>query len=58
MTLLAVSASEPAGTAVVDYQKLSVCLLVHRGGQNDALVQSMIDTAHNDRTIIASGGED
>lgn len=40
VTLLAVSADEPAGKAVVDCEKVSVCLTVHRGPVDDELMQS------------------
>ena len=40
VTLLAVSADEPAGKAVVDCEKVAVCLTLHRGSEDDALMQS------------------
>lgn len=40
VTLLAVSADEPAGKTVVDCEKVSVCLTVHRGPVDDQLMQS------------------
>ncbi len=38
VTLLAVSADEPAGKAVVDCEKVAVCLTLHRGAEDDALI--------------------
>ena len=39
MTLIAVSADEPAGKPVVDCQKQTVCLTIHRGAEDDRLLQ-------------------
>jgi len=39
VTLVAVSAEEPAGKPVVDCEKQTVCLTVHRGAQDDQIVQ-------------------
>lgn len=38
VTLIAVSADEPAGKPIKDCQKQAVCLTVHRGGQDDRLM--------------------
>lgn len=40
VTLLAVSADEPAGKAVPDCQKQSVCLTAHRGSLDDRILQA------------------
>jgi DNA-binding CsgD family transcriptional regulator len=40
VTLLAVSADEPAGKPVQDCQKQSVCLTVHRGSVDDRILQA------------------
>ena len=39
VTLIAVSADEPAGKAVVDCEKQSVCLTIHRGPEDDRILQ-------------------
>jgi len=39
VTLVAVSADEPAGKPVVECEEQSVCLTVHRGSQDDRIVQ-------------------
>jgi hypothetical protein len=39
ITLIAVSADEPAGKPVVDCEKQSVCLTVHRGSEDDRILQ-------------------
>ena len=39
VTLIAVSADEPAGKPVAECQKQSVCLTVHRGVEDDRIVQ-------------------
>ena len=39
VTLIAVSADEPAGKPVVDCEKQSVCLTIHRGSEDDRLMQ-------------------
>lgn len=39
VTLVAISADEPAGKPVAECQKQSVCLTVHRGSEDDRLVQ-------------------
>lgn len=39
VTLVAVSAEEPAGKPVVECEKQTVCLTVHRGAQDDRMVQ-------------------
>ena len=39
VTLIAVSADEPAGKPVVDCQKQNVCLTVHRGPEDDRILQ-------------------
>jgi DNA-binding CsgD family transcriptional regulator len=39
VTLVAVSADEPAGKPVVECEKQTVCLTVHRGAQDDRIVQ-------------------
>jgi hypothetical protein len=39
VTLIAVSADEPAGKPVVDCQKQTVCLTIHRGAEDDRLLQ-------------------
>ena len=39
ITLVAVSADEPAGKPVAECEKQSVCLTVHRGSQDDRIVQ-------------------
>jgi DNA-binding CsgD family transcriptional regulator len=39
ITLVAVSAEEPAGKPVAECEKQSVCLTVHRGSQDDRIVQ-------------------
>lgn len=39
ITLVAVSADEPAGKSVADCQKVTVCLTLHRGGQDDRLLE-------------------
>jgi hypothetical protein len=38
VTLIAVSADEPAGKAVADCQKVTVCLSLHRGPEDDRLL--------------------
>jgi DNA-binding CsgD family transcriptional regulator len=38
ITLIAVSADEPAGKPVVDCQKQTVCLTLHRGSEDDRLL--------------------
>lgn len=39
VTLVALSAEEPAGKPLADCQKKTVCLTVHRGAQDDRLIQ-------------------
>lgn len=39
VTLVAVSSEEPAGKAVAECEKRSVCLTVHRGAEDDRLLQ-------------------
>jgi hypothetical protein len=39
ITLIAVSADEPAGKPVVDCEKQSVCLTIHRGFADDSILQ-------------------
>jgi len=39
VTLIAVSADEPAGKRVVDCEKQSVCLTIHRGPEDDRILQ-------------------
>jgi len=39
VTLVAISVEEPAGKPVVDCEKQSVCLTVHRGSQDDRILQ-------------------
>ena len=39
VTLIAVSADEPAGKSVVDCEKQSVCLTIHRGTEDDQILQ-------------------
>jgi hypothetical protein len=39
VTLIAVSADEPAGKPVVDCEKQSVCLTIHRGSKDDRILQ-------------------
>jgi hypothetical protein len=39
ITLIAVSADEPAGKSVVDCEKQSVCLTIHRGPEDDQILQ-------------------
>jgi len=39
VTLLAVSADEPAGKSIEDCEKCTVCLTVHRGREDDGLLQ-------------------
>jgi hypothetical protein len=39
VTLVAVSAEEPAGKPVVECEKQSVCLALHRGAQDDQIIQ-------------------
>ena len=39
ITLIAVSADEPAGKPVVDCEKQSVCLTIHRGFEDDRILQ-------------------
>ena len=39
VTLIAVSADEPAGKSVVDCDKQTVCLTIHRGPEDDRLLQ-------------------
>jgi DNA-binding NarL/FixJ family response regulator len=39
VTLIAISADEPAGKPVAECQKQSVCLTVHRGSEDDRIVQ-------------------
>jgi len=39
VTLIAVSADEPAGKSVVDCEKQSVCLTIHRGSEDDRILQ-------------------
>ena len=38
VTLVAVSAEEPAGKAIEQCQKVTVCLTVHRGAEDDRLL--------------------
>lgn len=38
VTLVAVSADEPAGKAIADCEKVTVCLTVHRGAEDDRLL--------------------
>jgi len=38
VTLLAVSADEPAGKAIKDCEKIAVCLTLHRGAEDDQLL--------------------
>jgi len=38
ITLLAVSADEPAGKAIKDCEKIAVCLTLHRGAEDDRLL--------------------
>jgi hypothetical protein len=38
VTLIAVSADEPAGKPVVDCEKQSVCLTIHRGPEDDRIL--------------------
>ncbi len=39
ITLIAVSADEPAGKPVAECEKQSVCLTIHRGSQDDKILQ-------------------
>ena len=39
ITLIAVSADEPAGKPVVDCEKQTVCLTIHRGPEDDRILQ-------------------
>jgi hypothetical protein len=39
VTLIAVSADEPAGKPVADCEKQSVCLTIHRGPEDDRILQ-------------------
>ena len=39
ITLIAVSADEPAGKPVAECEKQSVCLTIHRGSQDDRILQ-------------------
>ena len=39
VTLIAVSADEPAGKPVVDCEKQTVCLTIHHGAEDDKLLQ-------------------
>jgi len=39
VTLVAVSAEEPAGKPVVECEKQTVCLTLHRGAQDDQIIQ-------------------
>jgi len=39
VTLIAVSADEPAGKPVADCEKRSVCLTIHRGSEDDRILQ-------------------
>jgi len=39
VTLIAVSADEPAGKPVADREKRSVCLTIHRGSEDDRILQ-------------------
>ena len=39
ITLIAVSADEPAGKPVADCDKQSVCLTIHRGPEDDRILQ-------------------
>jgi hypothetical protein len=39
VTLVAVSAEEPAGKPIVECEKQTVCLTVHRGAQDDQIIQ-------------------
>ena len=39
VTLIAISADEPAGKPIVDCEKQSVCLTVHRGSEDDRILQ-------------------
>lgn len=39
ITLIAVSADEPAGKPVVECEKQSVCLMIHRGSEDDQILQ-------------------
>ena len=39
VTLIAVSADEPAGKPVIDCEKQTVCLTIHRGSEDDRILQ-------------------
>ena len=39
VTLIAVSADEPAGKSIVDCEKQTVCLTIHRGPEDDRILQ-------------------
>ena len=45
VTLVAVAAEEPAGKAVADCEKVTVCLAVHRGEEDDRLLRQEGPTA-------------
>ena len=52
ITLVAICADEPAGKPVVDCEKRSVCLNVHRGTQDDRLMQAEGPGAYRRARIV------
>jgi DNA-binding CsgD family transcriptional regulator len=52
ITLVAVCADEPAGKAVADCEKRSVCLTVHRGLEDDKVMQAEGPAAYRQGRIV------
>jgi hypothetical protein len=53
VTLIAVSADEPAGKPVVDCEKQSVCLTIHRGREDDRILQQQGAAGFRPARILA-----
>ena len=51
ISLVAVAADEPAGKPVADCQKRTICLTVHRGAQDDRLLQEQGPAAYRQARI-------
>ncbi|MFQ5464210.1 MAG: DUF1670 domain-containing protein [Phycisphaerae bacterium] len=52
VTLVAVDADEPAGKAVADCEKRTVCLTVHRGAEDDRLMQGEGPAAYRQARMV------
>jgi hypothetical protein len=52
VTLIAVSADEPAGKPVADCQKQTVCLTIHRGPEDDRIIQQQGPAGFRQARII------